>query len=495
MPLHRHYLLACSCRTRRQPFSESSSHQKGGTKSPLLAEENVRGPNPTHVLPHDLENDISEEEVGREEELSNNLSGTSDGEDESDSLGSAAEYEQDLSRKRDLAQILRSNEGPIIPITGPGSVSGQTAMAISSTSNVGVTRSLLSGLSTISHNRRQAHIASEQKRRQSINEGFEDLRRAVPTCSNASDSKAVILRKAVNYINQLSGEVARLKNMLGAGVGSGAPGSPMSPAPMMLPHHPHSHMIYPHSAGHSYGHPMMQQPMQTMPMQSMPMQSMPMQMPMQMHSPYSHPQDHHSSLHPHHHSSQYGSISARQSPGPGPMYPSTTAAAAGGAANRGSLHHLSQYSTTGATGPPYGGSSHPLSSSTSAKPNPLPSTYPTHPGGSAGNSTGGGSGGGGPPLIGATNMSYPANYGAHPGHYGNNHMSSVVSHPMNVVSGQGHGLPLPPAPSGGLPSLKSPHESYNRDDYASAASLSMLRREAPRGDVGSEETKHNSMTE
>jgi hypothetical protein len=61
------------------------------------------------------------------------------------------------------------------------------------------------------HNRRQAHIASEQKRRQSINEGFEDLRRVIPSCVNTSDSKAVILRKAVNYIRLLQNDSARHK--------------------------------------------------------------------------------------------------------------------------------------------------------------------------------------------------------------------------------------------------------------------------------------------
>lgn len=64
------------------------------------------------------------------------------------------------------------------------------------------------------HNRRQAHIASEQKRRQNINEGFEDLRRLVPACTSTTDSKAVILRKTVNYIVQLQGEVGKLRSMM-----------------------------------------------------------------------------------------------------------------------------------------------------------------------------------------------------------------------------------------------------------------------------------------
>lgn len=45
--------------------------------------------------------------------------------------------------------------------------------------------------------RRQAHLASEQKRRESINHGFEGLQRLIPACQNSitKDSKAQILEK------------------------------------------------------------------------------------------------------------------------------------------------------------------------------------------------------------------------------------------------------------------------------------------------------------
>lgn len=58
-----------------------------------------------------------------------------------------------------------------------------------------------------SPNRRQAHIASEQKRRQHINDGFEDLRNAVPDCKQGNDSKAVILRKSLAYIRFLEHKI------------------------------------------------------------------------------------------------------------------------------------------------------------------------------------------------------------------------------------------------------------------------------------------------
>lgn len=52
--------------------------------------------------------------------------------------------------------------------------------------------------------RRLAHLMSEQKRRESINSGFQALRATLPT-SLSTDSKAVILRKAVSRISYLEG--------------------------------------------------------------------------------------------------------------------------------------------------------------------------------------------------------------------------------------------------------------------------------------------------
>ncbi|KAK9460082.1 uncharacterized protein V1516DRAFT_665597 [Lipomyces oligophaga] len=58
--------------------------------------------------------------------------------------------------------------------------------------------------------RRVAHILSEQRRRESINGGFLVLKSSIPHCRGSQDSKAVILRKAVQYITSLEGEVERL---------------------------------------------------------------------------------------------------------------------------------------------------------------------------------------------------------------------------------------------------------------------------------------------
>ncbi|CAG8479952.1 4498_t:CDS:2 [Paraglomus brasilianum] len=60
--------------------------------------------------------------------------------------------------------------------------------------------------------RRLAHIRSEQKRRENINSGFEELKNIVPTCRGCADSKAIILKKAVHYIQALETEVRKLKS-------------------------------------------------------------------------------------------------------------------------------------------------------------------------------------------------------------------------------------------------------------------------------------------
>ncbi|KAI8388583.1 uncharacterized protein BYT42DRAFT_543856 [Radiomyces spectabilis] len=51
--------------------------------------------------------------------------------------------------------------------------------------------------------KRANHIASEQKRRNTIRTGFKDLTDIVPTLKNVNNSKSTILFKAVDYIRQL----------------------------------------------------------------------------------------------------------------------------------------------------------------------------------------------------------------------------------------------------------------------------------------------------
>ncbi len=63
--------------------------------------------------------------------------------------------------------------------------------------------------SSVNANRRVAHLLSEQKRRESINTGFEDLRQAIPVCRDGQDSKATILKRALEYIRELESVVER----------------------------------------------------------------------------------------------------------------------------------------------------------------------------------------------------------------------------------------------------------------------------------------------
>ncbi|TKY88639.1 hypothetical protein EX895_002270 [Sporisorium graminicola] len=62
---------------------------------------------------------------------------------------------------------------------------------------------------TVNANRRVAHLLSEQKRRESINTGFEELRQAIPACRDGQDSKATILKRALEYIRELESVVER----------------------------------------------------------------------------------------------------------------------------------------------------------------------------------------------------------------------------------------------------------------------------------------------
>ncbi|KAI8603907.1 hypothetical protein EDD21DRAFT_402449 [Dissophora ornata] len=62
---------------------------------------------------------------------------------------------------------------------------------------------------TVGPNRRLAHILSEQKRREKINGGFDELKSVIPDCVQNTDSKATILRKAVSYILLLEDELKR----------------------------------------------------------------------------------------------------------------------------------------------------------------------------------------------------------------------------------------------------------------------------------------------
>ncbi|ANB14945.1 Putative transcription factor sre2 [Sugiyamaella lignohabitans] len=85
--------------------------------------------------------------------------------------------------------------------------------------------------STSVSSRRHAHILSEQRRRENINGGFKLLKNAVPFCQGTQDSKAMILKKAVEYINSLELEIQSLRYSNSSTVtnSSSATSSPSNP--------------------------------------------------------------------------------------------------------------------------------------------------------------------------------------------------------------------------------------------------------------------------
>lgn len=101
--------------------------------------------------------------------------------------------------------------------------------------------------STSSSSRRHAHILSEQRRRENINGGFQLLKNSVPFCKGTQDSKAMILKKAVDYIISLEQELAQLRyqdpNYHYPMMNSSHPPMPSHPSP-------HPHHMRPNSSSH-----------------------------------------------------------------------------------------------------------------------------------------------------------------------------------------------------------------------------------------------------
>lgn len=105
--------------------------------------------------------------------------------------------------------------------------------------------------STSSSSRRHAHILSEQRRRENINGGFQLLKNSVPFCKGTQDSKAMILKKAVDYIVSLEQELSQLRyqdpnyhyqmmnhqNAHGPAGPQAAGPHPHPPPPVHHPHH------------------------------------------------------------------------------------------------------------------------------------------------------------------------------------------------------------------------------------------------------------------
>lgn len=76
-------------------------------------------------------------------------------------------------------------------------------------------RSSIEEVELLSEDQKRAnHIASEQKRRNTIRGGFKELTEIIPTLKNINNSKSTILFKSVDYIKQLDKRNKSLKDKL-----------------------------------------------------------------------------------------------------------------------------------------------------------------------------------------------------------------------------------------------------------------------------------------
>ncbi|RIA96335.1 hypothetical protein C1645_755177 [Glomus cerebriforme] len=98
--------------------------------------------------------------------------------------------------------------------------------------------------------KRANHIASEQKRRNTIRAGFKELTDIIPTLKNVNNSKSTILFKAVDYIKYLERRNRNLKER--AGLLEMRVEMEMRQGKRFHHHHPHGNPFGPASMG--FGH-------------------------------------------------------------------------------------------------------------------------------------------------------------------------------------------------------------------------------------------------
>lgn len=119
-------------------------------------------------------------------------------------------YSPPESRSHSTAPTQASmRPGMMAGMEPPRPASSLGVMPAASTASSATTPQPAATTNTVNANRRVAHLLSEQKRRESINTGFEDLRQAIPACRDGQDSKATILKRALEYIRELESVVER----------------------------------------------------------------------------------------------------------------------------------------------------------------------------------------------------------------------------------------------------------------------------------------------
>ncbi|GAN00880.1 helix-loop-helix DNA-binding domain protein [Mucor ambiguus] len=95
--------------------------------------------------------------------------------------------------------------------SSPSAESTSSASSLSRNKKARTTKELLT-----EEEKRANHIASEQKRRSTIRNGFKDLTDLVPTLKNINNSKSTVLFKAVDFIRYLEKRNKHLRDKVGS---------------------------------------------------------------------------------------------------------------------------------------------------------------------------------------------------------------------------------------------------------------------------------------
>lgn len=115
-----------------------------------------------------------------------------------------------VNTKKRPCSVLYQNE-KLPPVERSSSVSSSSTTHTYQSKKSRVHRELLT-----EEEKRANHIASEQKRRSTIRNGFKDLTDLIPTLKNISNSKSTVLFKAVEFIRYLEKRNKHLREKMGS---------------------------------------------------------------------------------------------------------------------------------------------------------------------------------------------------------------------------------------------------------------------------------------
>ncbi|KAI9482564.1 hypothetical protein BDB00DRAFT_168613 [Zychaea mexicana] len=128
------------------------------------------------------------------------------------STASSAEAGDDLEREeKRFKATVTTTPSLIIPTTTTSTSASTTTDSTSPSAIVPPNRELLT-----EEEKRANHIASEQKRRNTIRNGFKEMTELIPTLKNINNSKSTILFKAVEYIRHLEKRNRNMREKISA---------------------------------------------------------------------------------------------------------------------------------------------------------------------------------------------------------------------------------------------------------------------------------------